>query len=208
MNEIRRAVVAGSIRPGDKLTEVELSSMLSVSRPTIREALAQLAQEGLLLQVPYRGLRVASLEPAAIMDIARTRMALDMLAVGSILDDSTGRRMQLVEAVWAEYEKVTFHPDPIVQHEAHIAFHRGIWVASENSLLLRLWPPTEAHLTIALAQDQATRADPERAYEAHLRVVTAMRAADVAAIEAAFRAHTIDSAEQLIALLKVRQHPG
>src|SRR5689334_20645798 len=90
MNEIRRAVVAGSIRPGDKLTEVELSSMLSVSRPTIREALAQLAQEGLLLQVPYRGLRVASLEPAAIMDIARTRMALDMLAVESILDDSTG----------------------------------------------------------------------------------------------------------------------
>lgn len=203
MNEIRRGIVAGSIRPGDKLTEARLSTMLSVSRPTIREALTQLGQEGLLIQEPYRGLKVASLEPSAILDIARTRMALDMLAVEAILEDETGRRMQLIEACWVDYEKVTHHPDPVVQHEAHIAFHRGIWAASENALLLRLWPAVEAHLTIALAHDQATRADPVRAHDAHLRVVLALRTGDRNAIERALRTHTIDSAEQLISLLKV-----
>lgn len=201
MNEIRRGIVSGSIKPGDKLTEVKLSSMLNVSRPTIREALTQLAQEGLLIQEPYRGLRVATLDPAAILDIARTRMALDMLAVASILEDTTGRRMAFVEASWAEYDKVAFHPDPVVLHEAHIAFHRSFWAASENALLLRLWPVTEAHLTIALAQDQVTRADPVRAHEVHEQLVATLRTGDLTAIEAAFKTHTMDSAEELIALL-------
>jgi DNA-binding GntR family transcriptional regulator len=201
MNEIRRGIVSGSIKPGDKLTEVKLSAMLNVSRPTIREALTQLAQEGLLVQEPYRGLRVATLHANEIMDIARTRQALDMLAVASILEDTSGRRMQYVEASWEAYDKVAFHPDPVVLHEAHIAFHRSIWAASENALLLRLWPVTEAHLTIALAQDQATRADPVRAHEVHEQLVRTMRTGDMDAIEAAFTVHTIDSAKEFIALL-------
>jgi DNA-binding GntR family transcriptional regulator len=201
MNEIRRGIVSGSIKPGDKLTEVKLSSMLNVSRPTIREALTQLAQEGLLVQEPYRGLRVATLDAAAILDIARTRMALDLLAVASILEDTSGRRMQSVEASWAAYDTVAFHPDPVFLHEAHIAFHRNIWAASENALLLRLWPVTEAHLTIVLAQDQAKRADPARAHEVHEQLIKAMRTGDMKAIEAAFTTHTIDSAVDLIALL-------
>lgn len=202
MKEIRRSIVAGTLKPGDKLTEVKLSEMLNVSRPTIREALTQLAQEGLLVQEPYRGLRVAMLDAADILDIAKTRMALDMLAAESILEDTTGRRMAHVEASWEAYDKIAFHPDPVVLHEAHIAFHRSFWVASENALLLRLWPVTEAHLTIALAQDQATRADPVRAHEVHEQLVRSMRSGDMEAIEAAFSVHTIDSAEQLVKLLE------
>jgi DNA-binding GntR family transcriptional regulator len=201
MNEIRRGIVSGSIRPGDKLTEVKLAAMLNVSRPTIREALTQLAQEGLLVQEPYRGLRVATLGPEEILDIARTRMALDMLAVRSILEDSSGRRMGLVEASWAEYDKIAFHPDPVVLHEAHIAFHRSFWLASQNALLLKLWPATEAHLTIVLAQDQATRADPVRAHEVHEHLIRTLRTGDLESVEAAFATHTMNSAKDLVALL-------
>ncbi len=208
MNEIRRAIVVGSLKPGDKLTEVELSALLKVSRPTIREALNQLAQEGLLTQEPYRGLRVATLDATAIMDIAKTRTALDMLAATAILEDTSGRRMRQVEESWQQFDRVAFDPDPVAQHEAHIAFHRNIWVASENSLLLRLWPVTEAHLTIALAQDQATRANPARAHEVHERLVKAMRTGDLSIVEAAFISHTIDSAWELIALLNGEEQTG
>jgi DNA-binding GntR family transcriptional regulator len=98
MNEIRRAIVLGTLKPGEKLTENRLAAALNVSRLTVREALAQLAQEGLLIQEPYRVLRGADLEPGAIMDIARTRVALDMLAVEEILADQTGRRLERVRA--------------------------------------------------------------------------------------------------------------
>ena len=205
VNEIRRAVVLGNIKPGDKLTEVQLSEWLNVSRPTIREALNQLAQEGLLIQEPYRGLRVASLDPDTIMDLAHTRMALDMLAAEGIWADPSGHRMRLVEEAWAEYKGLEFNPDPVVKHEAHVAFHRKLWAASENAMLLRLWPVTEAHLTIVLAQDQATRDDPVRAHNVHEQLVDALRTGDMAVIRSAFEAHTVASATELIALLNTKE---
>lgn len=201
MNEIRRAIVLGALKPGEKLTENRLSASLSVSRPTMREALTQLAQEGLLIQEPYRGLRVADLDAQAITDIARTRMALDMLAAEAILADPSGERLAQVREAWADYDRLPFDADPVTAHEAHIAFHRRIWEASGNTLLIRLWPVTEAHLTIALARDQATRDDPRRAHDVHEAVVNALIAGDLDQVHAALVVHTIESADELIAML-------
>jgi DNA-binding GntR family transcriptional regulator len=201
INEIRRAVIRGTIKPGEKLTEVQLSEWLNVSRPTVREALNQMAQEGLLVQEPYRGLRVATLDSATIMDLANTRMALDMLAASAIVEDSSGRRLDKVEQSWAEYSQVEMDPDPVVRHESHVAFHRSLWAASENAMLLRLWPVTEAHLTIILAQDQAARADPVRAHRVHEKLVQAIRTKDLKVIRKAFMEHTMRSAKELIPLL-------
>ncbi|MFV0459269.1 MAG: GntR family transcriptional regulator [Actinomycetales bacterium] len=201
MREIRRAVVTGALQPGDKLTENQLTTRLNVSRPTMREALTQLAQEGLLIQEPYRGLRVADVDPKAIMDIARARVALDMLAAEEILADSTGGRLDRVRQAWADYDRLPIDADDLVAHEAHIAFHRSIWEASENTLLIRLWSVTEAHITIALARDQLTRHDPRRAHDIHRRVVDALVGGDLGEIRDAMVAHTIDSAEELVGLL-------
>lgn len=202
IQEIRRAVVRGLLKPGEKLTEVGLSQMLSVSRPTIREALNQLAQEGLLVQEPYRGLRVATVDVDQVLDIANTRQALDMLAVDGLLEDSTGGRMDMVRQAWADFERVEDDPDPLIRHEAHIDFHRRIWAASENTLLLRLWPVIEAHITIALAQDQAVRSDPQRAKVVHHHLVDSLLSGNRDAIEEAFRVHTIGSARELIELIE------
>jgi DNA-binding GntR family transcriptional regulator len=198
VSHVRRAVVLGTLRPGDKLREVHLAAELGVSRPTLREALNLLVQDGLLEQEPYRGYRVTALEPAAVRDIARTRVPLDLIAVQAILE--VPRRLDHVDAAWRQYERLAFDPDPLVQHEAHVAFHHGLWVASENTMLLRLWPVTEALTTIALAQDQAARADPRRAYALHRALVAAIRSGDLARIEAELTRHTVQSAEELLGM--------
>jgi DNA-binding GntR family transcriptional regulator len=201
MNEIRRAVVLGHLAPGAKLTENRLSASLNVSRPTMREALAQLAQEGLIIQEPYRGLRVADPDPGAILDIARTRVALDMLAAQDVLADPIGGRLERVRAAWSSYSKLPFDADPMEAHEAHIDFHRRIWEASENTLLMRLWPVTEGHLTIVLAHDQATQGTPRRAAYLHERLVEAIGGGDLDQVHDALVAHTMDPAEELAAIL-------
>jgi DNA-binding GntR family transcriptional regulator len=199
--QIKRAIIRGALRPGEKLTETQLSVSLEVSRPTVREALSQLAQDGLLIQEPYRRWRVATLTPTGIVAIAEARVAIDVEAVAEILADDTGRRMTQFLQGWARYQQLAFDPDPVVRHEAHLAFHRSIWEASENVLLLKMWPVAEAHLTIALAQDQMTRSDPQRAYDVHAKLVAAIQTRDMTAIRAAFVAHTIDNAQELAAML-------
>jgi DNA-binding GntR family transcriptional regulator len=201
ITQIRRGIVLGTIKPGEKLTESNLSTALGVSRPTVREALNQMSQEGLVIQEPYRGLRVADLDAATVMDMADVRVALDMQAAAAILDDDTGRRMDLLMEAWAIYEHDAFAEDPLLQHESHLAFHRAIWAASENSFLVRLWPVVEAHITIALAHDQATRHDPQRAHDVHLLLVEAIRTRDLDRIRAAFIEHTVDSARELVRLM-------
>jgi DNA-binding GntR family transcriptional regulator len=202
IREIRRAIVTGALQPGEKLTENRLAASLDVSRPTMREAVAQLSQEGLLIQEPYRGLRVADLDPAAIMDIARARVALDMLAADEILADPTGRRLDMVRQAWAQYERLPLDVGPVEAHEAHVAFHRNLWVASENTMLLRFWAVTEAHLTVVLAYDQVTRDDPHRAHEVHERLVEAILAGKRKDILRAVNEHTIDSAQVIADLLR------
>jgi DNA-binding GntR family transcriptional regulator len=130
IRQIKRGIVLGTLKPGEKLTESYLSSALGVSRPTVREALNQVAQEGLLIQEPYRGLRVADLDTAAVLDMADVRVALDMQAAEAILEDQSGRRMKKLMAAWAAYERDAFADDELVLHESHLAFHRGIWAAS------------------------------------------------------------------------------
>ena len=200
VTRIRRAIVLGELRPGDKLREVHLAARFGVSRPTLREALSLVVQDGLLVQEPYRGFSVTRLDAGAVRDLARTRVPLDLIAVGAILEDATGRRMQLVRDAWHDFDRLAFDPDPLVQHEAHVAFHRGLWAASENTALLRLWPVTEALSTIALAQEQAARADPHRAHAMHAQIVEAVAAGDQAVIEAVLRRHIIDSAEEFLLL--------
>lgn len=198
--QIRRGIVVGALRPGDKLTELSLAADLQVSRATVREALGQLAREGLVIAEPYRGLRVADLDAPALRDLARTRAALDQLAARSILSDPSGHRLDAVQRAWSTFESTAFDDDPVVRHEGHLAFHRAIWSAAENVVLDQLWPVIQAHMTIALAQDQAVRHDPERSHRLHRSLVEALESGDDTRVETTFREHTITSADELIAL--------
>ena len=131
-----------------------------------------MAQEGLLVQEPYRGLRVADLEAATVLNIADVRVALDMQAVSAVLADSTGcRRRRLMGRV------------------------------GEHTFLMRMWPVNEAHITIASAHDQVTRHDPQRAHAVHPALIDAVQTRDMDRIRAAFVAHTVDSARELVAIM-------
>lgn len=198
--QIRRGIVVGALRPGDKLTELALAADLRVSRATVREALGQLAREGLVVSEPYRGLRVADLDAQALRDLARTRAALDVLAAEGILADPTGERLATVRRAWTDFEATAFDDDAVVRHESHLAFHRAIWGAAENVVLDQLWPVIQAHMTIALAQDQAVRHDPVRAHRLHRALVDALESGDATLVARTFREHTITSADELIRL--------
>ncbi|GAA1930460.1 MULTISPECIES: GntR family transcriptional regulator [Brevibacterium] len=200
VDEIKRRIVVGEIRPGQRIIEAELTSSLDVSRPTAREALNQMARDGFLIQEAYRGLRVADIQSDSLLDIARIRVALDTEAISEILADKTGRRMEALEDAWQTFERATAESDPLALHEAHVRFHRGIWEAADNYLLMRIWPVMEAQMTIVLAYDQFTRTNPARAHAIHAALMRAIRTGDSAQIRTALDVHTMDSAQELALL--------
>ena len=58
---LRSLIIEGVLAPGARLNERELSEQLGVSRTPLREAFRLLASEGLLLQLPNRGVQVVAL---------------------------------------------------------------------------------------------------------------------------------------------------
>ena len=202
---MRRAIILGELQPGQKLREVALAAEIGVSRPTLREALMRLTHEGLCLQEPHRGFSVAHLDPAAIRNLTETRLLLDVLAAQAIAGDPA--RIAELDQAWSSYVDHGQDPDPLAQHAAHVAFHHALWQASHNDTLLKLWPTVESLSTLVLAQDQAMRADPDRAVAMHGRIVEAIRSGDRSSIESALGEHTRQSAEEFISRSTGRESP-
>ncbi|ANG85484.1 GntR family transcriptional regulator [Microbacterium aurantiacum] len=78
---VREAISAGSLAAGQRITERELVERTGVSRASVREAVRQLRQMGLLESPPRGGLRVAPLDRDAIAYIYEVRIGVELLAV-------------------------------------------------------------------------------------------------------------------------------
>lgn len=79
--EIRDKLIAGELKPGQRLSEAALSAGLEVSRNSLREAFRLLTKEGLLRHEPNRGVFVATPSMASIIDIYRVRRMIECQAL-------------------------------------------------------------------------------------------------------------------------------
>lgn len=79
-DEIRGAILAGRLAPGDRLVEDRLADELGVSRNPVREALRMLQSEGYVEIVPRRGASVAQLTAEEGHDLLEVRGPLEALA--------------------------------------------------------------------------------------------------------------------------------
>ena len=77
---LRGAITGGQFAPGERLVETDLSDLMGVSRPSLREALRQLESEGLIVTVPNRGPTVSLLSAQDVASIYEVRGALEALA--------------------------------------------------------------------------------------------------------------------------------
>ena len=83
---LRERIVSGQFKPGSRLVEAEIARQLETSRGPIREALAQLRAEGLVVDQPRRGSFVATVSNDDIRDIYELRGALESKAARLIVE--------------------------------------------------------------------------------------------------------------------------
>lgn len=122
-NTLRRAILRGELKPGERLMEIQLANKLGVSRTPIREAIRKLELEGLVLMIPRRGAEVAEITEKNLRDVLEVRCALEELAVQLACDrmDAEGL-VRLKEA--AEKFREVLDSDDITQiAQADVLFH-------------------------------------------------------------------------------------
>jgi DNA-binding GntR family transcriptional regulator len=85
--QIRKAIIDGSLKPGDRLVEQQLTDMINVSRHPIREALRLLSREGFVELRRNRGAVVSAVDAASVVEVYDIRMALGKIALTYLLSD-------------------------------------------------------------------------------------------------------------------------
>lgn len=77
---LRSLIIQGHLLPGQQIAEGTLSAALGISRTPLREALRQLAGQGLVVLRPNRGALVAPLDPEAVQALFETLSGIERLA--------------------------------------------------------------------------------------------------------------------------------
>ena len=96
---LRDAIVSGEYAPNQRLIEADLSDTFSVSRATVRTALLQLANEGLVERLPNRGSRVRAISIDEAIEILEVRIGVEGLCAAktaaSISDEHIQELLEL-----------------------------------------------------------------------------------------------------------------
>jgi len=99
-DELRASILEFRLHPGQHLVERELIETFDVSRTTIREAIRELASEGLVTVVADRGAFVSSLSPHDATDLFSARVALGRVLIQLFAERATAQDVEdLVAAV-------------------------------------------------------------------------------------------------------------
>lgn len=137
-NTLRKAILTGQLKPGDRLMEVHLAKRLGVSRTPIREAIHKLEQEGLVTMIPRRGAEVARITERSLQDVLEVRRALDELSVELACERITAEQIGELTKACEQFEQATHSGDTAAVAKADVAYHDIIVKAAGNRRLQQL----------------------------------------------------------------------
>ena len=98
LRELRAAIIAGRMRPRERLPESGLAERFGTGRSAVREALRHLVQEGLVVYEPHRGAQVRGVALEDVMDIYLAREAIEVAAVEYALERGQTPDLSLLRA--------------------------------------------------------------------------------------------------------------
>lgn len=187
---LREAILGGTLHPGDKIVEEELCADLGISRAPLREALRQLAQQGLVEQQPRRGSRVAQWSSEDVLQLFALRHVLERHALEIALplaDPDTALR-----PVRAALEDVRTAPDDLARDDAHRRFHAAVVALAGNRQLDIALAPILLKLQLPMAMNLREEARHQHADDGitrHEAILEALRANDADTAIAALEQH-------------------
>jgi DNA-binding GntR family transcriptional regulator len=192
VDQLKRVIIAGELRPGDRVLETELAEQLGVSRGPVREAFRQLEQEGLLVSYPHRGTFVATVPEDEIEEVYALRAHLEGYAARRVVLERRDEALAVLGDLLDQMLEAAAAKDLPSVADIDLQFHDTLLELSGYQGLHRIWRSMDG---LVRARTYATLALPGREelieYTAgsHRPIVDAIRSGDPDAVDAAVKHH-------------------
>lgn len=135
---LREAIINGTLKPGERLMEVQLAEDMGVSRTPVREAIRKLELDGFVLMVPRKGAYVAGISTKEIADVFEVRAALEALAAGLAAERITEEELGDLHRLMVEVNISSEAGDLERVVRSDTDFHDLIFKASRNNRLVQI----------------------------------------------------------------------
>ena len=198
-DQLRRAIMRGTLAPGSQLGEVELAGQLGVSRGPLREAMQRLIAEGLLHSRRHRGIFVRDLDTDDVRDVYIARLAVEQGAGRLILANGSGPEVArlLGEALTALADAAQVG-DPVALADADHAFHATLVAASGSPRLRRMADGLLVETRMCLSALQSTASPAEALVDEHRLLRDAVLGGDFARLAAVLEEHMADAVDRIV----------
>ncbi|HWF34097.1 MAG TPA: GntR family transcriptional regulator [Solirubrobacteraceae bacterium] len=154
---LRERIVDGQFQPGEKLVEAEIARQLQISRGPVREALAQLRAEGLVIERPRRGSFVAELTLDDVREIYELRAALESRAARLLIERDDREALVELGVIVEAMKAATGTDDREAFAELDARFHAELCRLSGNQRLHRAFVQQAGLLNVFLRLEIKTQ---------------------------------------------------
>jgi DNA-binding GntR family transcriptional regulator len=151
---LRQEIIAGRLRPGDRLVERELAERFGVSRVPVREAIRALVAEGFVhFETPRRTV-VRRLTPTDVKELFELREALEVYAAGLASARADEKDLAELAELLDQAAAATAVGDAETITDVNTRFHDQILAMAGNSLLISVMEPVDGRLRWLTRQNE------------------------------------------------------
>ena len=191
------AISDGSLAPGQRITQEDIASQLTVSRQPVLQALRLLKKDGFVHDAPGRGVLVAPLDPAWIVKVYQVRGALDALAARL----AAAQRLRIDPKLIALGRKAARGRNVKAMVDADLAFHDAIYGASGNDLIAQSAHAHWRHLRRVMGAVLQQSGQREALWDEHEAIADAIARGDGEAAAERITAHAERASDNLTDIL-------
>lgn len=206
---LRQAIVEMQLKPGDRLVERELMEWMGVSRATVREALRQLAAEGLVRTIPQKGAIVAAPTLKEAEELYEIRAMLEGRAARHFTERASDRELRELRGSFKKVERVlTGSGDTWAILQAKNHFYEVLFKGARNGILRSILGPLQARITVLRETSMSEPGRLEAMLDEIRAIVEAIEARDPEAAERLCSYHVNQAASAALAALSMAQQEG
>ncbi|MBG7697361.1 MULTISPECIES: GntR family transcriptional regulator [unclassified Streptomyces] len=135
---LRAALIAGELRPGEVYSAPSLAARFGVSATPVREAMLDLAKEGLVDTVPNKGFRVTAVSDRQLDEYTHIRALIEIPTVVDLARTADRVSLEALRPAAREIVTAAVAGDLIAYVEADTRFHLGLLALAGNAHLVEV----------------------------------------------------------------------
>lgn len=200
--ELERMIMAGEIKPGERVNEQQLAQRFNVSRGPVREAVRALEGGGLVEASPNRGVFVRRLTVDEVRELYDIRAALFGLAGKLMAERATADEIMRLEDALAAMEQAARMRDFDAYYPLNIAFHEMILEGSGNRTLANQYRAFVKTLNLFRARSLVQGGGLAVSNREHREMVSAIAARDGTWAHEAHWRHVSSAKDRLLKVVR------